>query len=1519
MKSSGIPAIPATPWLRIIPAVLAGLFASLAPAAADTVFSANFNNGTGTAGDKNANFYHWSAAIGSSGTLDSSLAGAPASVGISQGTTAGVPTIGGATNAGFLFALPDAAPAVMLLHTTHLTSSTNLQDAPQGDWFRAGPQPLAGQTVGNLARLSVFTRPATATTVMRFAIRANGQWFASASSFTHQGALGSFEEHSIESLTAQDAWLPFSFQPGSTLTADPSSATLSTLDPSWEITGYGIHAHTGTQSGASARLRIDSFRVTTRFASQGAVVSFAGNSGEEQFLDAMRLSDGSLLIAGSASNLDWTTAPKQQLPPLDIPHRNTGRTAFLMRVSDDLASIQHIWHLPPGQSLDFRWIKGTHKPGQPTGDLFLSGSCDSTSGDYFIARLSPDFLTENPASFAWTRLARMSNAHGDNLEVQSWDVGGDGRVAFADETGGNLRVFFLNPAGQLTKLPALRGSHWNTGTPLDGTNRQQGIGSDLPDTAISGITFPTDLRSWTEDDRLAILPDGNGQIKRGTWPLDLFTPVQDKDGTTTGTITYGYTGYRSAGRFRLGAIAINRDTNAFSIGFNINSRFWDAPANKEQPDFEPAVIAYHADGSLNWWSRLYHEAEDTNQNNQIDPGETRLSSPDQYVDGLAIDYSASPARLVVLARCHGNNTTNLWRGNEIAATPGANGFHNQFTGTEGNIHIGWIGKFRETDGTLLRASYLAGYLRNTVLTQAAYADPVLDGWPSHNAGWASLTTTRATPGALRTDADGRVYVVGTGPRMVTTANAWQKLPRITPAIDQGIAPWNQFARVFAPDLDTLVYSTAITGEWTYPEPGAQPIGAANTDLFGIYPADQGLIAVGRQRNEGNPVPTQNVPPWGNTAPAGESALFAMLPFSGGGTAGSSLPAVSLAPTVAPAPVSGTTATLTTLATDPNDPESALQYTWSVVTAPPGGSASFSPNGDNAAKQSTATFTRAGSYTLRLRVTNTLGRTVDDDFPVTVAATPAALAIQPATAQPGTFTPFPFTAEIIDQFGQTAPAQNITWQLTGEGQLDSGGIYTAPATPGGPYQITATLGHLTAQATVTVVPSNIPRISLPATHIGQTQPAGLTVATTLPLANIGTQPLTWSAQALLPTGGEITTFETSAQPNGPTYSWIDIASGSNTIWQPTGSAAIDDSNTAITFPPGFQFPYYGTTHSQVRVCTNGFLLFSTSSNTAYNNLTLPTTTTPSLANLVAVLWADWIVDSSAWVKWKLTQPDTLVITWHNLLRFGTTTQRATFQCILKSNGDIITQIQSFTPTDRNYTLGIQNQNFTKHILAAHNPATHFIPTGAASHFAIRYPLPPATPPWLTLHPASAITPAGASAPLGLTYHSAGLPPGTHSAILRLTSNDPIEPTIDLPVSLNIAPWSPIEAWRHLHFGTNQNINSAADTADPDQDGIVNLIEFALLDGDPLSPSHAILPAASLSTHAGQDYLTLTVHKNPTATGITYQPEISGDLLTWNHEPTHIVTLQDTHEILIARDATPLPNHHQRFIRLKITRP
>src|SRR5258708_5905867 len=69
------------------------------------------------------------------------------------------------------------------------------------------------------------------------------------------------------------------------------------------------------------------------------------------------------------------------------------------------------------------------------------------------------------------------------------------------------------------------------------------------------------------------------------------------------------------------------------------------------------------------------------------------------------------------------------------------------------------------------------------------------------------------------------------------------------------------------------------------------------------------------------------------------------------------PVVAPAAGVSPSPVTGTTALLSVLGAD-DDGEPGLTYVWSTTGTPPAAVA-FSVNGTNAAKTTTATFTKAG--------------------------------------------------------------------------------------------------------------------------------------------------------------------------------------------------------------------------------------------------------------------------------------------------------------------------------------------------------------------------------------------------------------------------------------------------------------------------------------------------------------------------------------------------------------------------------
>jgi hypothetical protein len=95
------------------------------------------------------------------------------------------------------------------------------------------------------------------------------------------------------------------------------------------------------------------------------------------------------------------------------------------------------------------------------------------------------------------------------------------------------------------------------------------------------------------------------------------------------------------------------------------------------------------------------------------------------------------------------------------------------------------------------------------------------------------------------------------------------------------------------------------------------------------------------------------------------------------------PSVVTAASASPTSVSlaaGGTTNLSALGADSYFAESGLTYTWSWAGPAP---VAFSSNGSNAAKNTKATFTQAGTYTLRVTITDLDGLTVTSDVLITV--------------------------------------------------------------------------------------------------------------------------------------------------------------------------------------------------------------------------------------------------------------------------------------------------------------------------------------------------------------------------------------------------------------------------------------------------------------------------------------------------------------------------------------------------------
>lgn len=588
----------------------------------------------------------------------------------------------------------------------------------------------------------------------------------------------------------------------------------------------------------------------------GDVVTYAAAT---RFNRVVRLSDGTYLVTGQATDLDWIAAdvPRIALPADGLNSASAGNIGFILHLGADLQAPLHVAHFPAGTVRDVTRIRTTEVPGQPTGDMFVSGrrdTADPTEDGYYIGKLDGNFVDAPPTGFVWVRdIAAAKNQAsgytGDSSykHKQPWDVGGDGKVVYGtgceyDYKWAAIERFDVD--GVREKVPGWPGQEWPEYSAI-----------------VMKVGRKGSLRSKTQAEFDALLPDGNGRTDRkGSYPDDYYFSGPCPDvGDCAGAP--GYTGYRPGDHptQRVGDIVIDRRDNTMYFGYSTQSVLPD-----DNPDFEPAVVATAADGGLLWWSRLYHERVEKDGG-----GYDQNSTPDQYVDDLDLDYGSD--RLVVFARGHGNNVINYWPGDQIAAEPGASGFQNRFTGSNGNVHISWLGKLALADGTLHASTYVAEYVDGDTNFGEPFQSPHLAGWPDPNTGWPDVNTTRCNNSEIAVGPGGRIYLPCVGRRTITTIGAFQEM--LLPGA--GSSTWNAFARVYTPALDDLVYSTLLVGTWD-PADGA---GGGNTELFGVAPVGElGFVTVGVHGAEngvakGNKVPTAAIPPWGQDAPAGETALL----------------------------------------------------------------------------------------------------------------------------------------------------------------------------------------------------------------------------------------------------------------------------------------------------------------------------------------------------------------------------------------------------------------------------------------------------------------------------------------------------------------------------------------------------------------------------------------------------------------------------------------------------------------------
>ena len=149
-------------------------------------------------------------------------------------------------------------------------------------------------------------------------------------------------------------------------------------------------------------------------------------------------------------------------------------------------------------------------------------------------------------------------------------------------------------------------------------------------------------------------------------------------------------------------------------------------------------------------------------------------------------------------------------------------------------------------------------------------------------------------------------------------------------------------------------------------------------------------------------------------------------------------------------------------------------------------------------------------------------------------------------------------------------------------------------------------------------------------------------------------------------------------------------------------------------------------------------------------------------------------------------------------------------------------------------------------------------------------------------------------------------------LRLTASDGQVMTFDDAVA-DVALPTPYDSWRLAQFGAEAgNPVVAGELADPDGDGVANLLEYAFAT-EPRRAGGAAVTAGEVD----EGLLAVDYRINLDATDVVAAVQWSEDLGTWSDAPATVTVLGESGRVRTVRATVPADGV-RRFLRVKVTR-
>ena len=264
---------------------------------------------------------------------------------------------------------------------------------------------------------------------------------------------------------------------------------------------------------------------------------------------------------------------------------------------------------------------------------------------------------------------------------------------------------------------------------------------------------------------------------------------------------------------------------------------------------------------------------------------------------------------------------------------------------------------------------------------------------------------------------------------------------------------------------------------------------------------------------------------------------------------------------------------------------------------------------------------------------------------------------------------------------------------------------------------------------------------------------------------------------------------SQEPDGPVYNWDDISmTGTDITRQLAG-----DPKSAAPFNLGFPMIYYGDTIRQLYVTSFGALSLSYPGAMNQNSLYMPMPG-DGLTGTIAGLFIEQMVPvvSTHAKIYMQYQPGKFIVQYNDLEYFdgnffdigSYSLGKATFQIVLYSNGKIEYNYKDVNnATWATYAMvGLENKAETKGVnIAAYDvlPAP-FVPRDGMSLWFV-----PAAPKYITsISPLSGAVAVGETVKITVTASAKGLVDSTYLSSIALTTNDPLNERVDVPVVFTV---------------------------------------------------------------------------------------------------------------------------------------